>query len=872
MLLLLGLSLLVCRRYILAHHVRNMMVQGDIPPPLLPEKFDGNQNFDDWVSHFECVSKINGWSKSKKALWFRVCVTGRAHVAYNLLSHETQESFELCKAALRERFEPASKREHYKLEFERRKKSKTENWADFGDDLHSLADKAFPELQDEAREKLALLRYLDQLDSQQISFAVRQRKPQTIRQAVTATLEFESYLRTNDTDQSKHQSSEPTVINDQPLHQLQCVVDTLHQLQRRLADLEADAVPAPPQTPTRRNEHPLVYKRKASWGRGIICRKCKQPGHYARGCASGRSVPNTSVVSDKGPQNQQSQTMSINGVTSCYLSGMVFDISVSFLVDTGAAVSLLNGRIWDRIKPSDIKIEAIQYHNLVGVDGNPIQVRGSVSVPVSIAETKFQQRFIVADGITAEGILGMDFMEDNKCVVNIAEKQISVRSGISLSLVPTSPMTNNTVNHVTLNTSITVPATSEFEVMARLSANGGQWLIEGMHHDKVLIARAVVIPSDNHIPIRFANTSAMPVTLYRGMKVATAESVAESNINAVVELSSQECQNTVCNLEEITLQEPLPRDLTVAQKEKFLALISHYADVLAISSDDLGRTNVLKHQIDTGRAQPICQQARRVPLPHREKVQELLKDMLQKGVISPSKSPWASPIVLVKKKDGTTRFCVDYRKVNEVTRKDAYPIPRVDDTLDTLAGSAWFTTLDLKSGYWQVEVAAEHREKTAFCTQEGLFEFNVKPFGLCNAPATFQRLMNSVLAGLQWSSCLVYIDDIIIVGKTFDQHLFNLQQVFHRLKQAGLKVQPSKCQFLQQKVSFLGHVISPNGIAPDPVKTCKVEQWPIPSSRVEVQQFLGLANYYRRFVKDFASLAKPLHQLTEKKVNVPMDY
>ena len=137
--------------------------------------------------------------------------------------------------------------------------------------------------------------------------------------------------------------------------------------------------------------------------------------------------------------------------------------------------------------------------------------------------------------------------------------------------------------------------------------------------------------------------------------------------------------------------------------------------------------------------------------------------MLEKRMISPSKSPWASPIVLVKKKDGTTHFCVDYRKVNDVTRKDAYPIPRVDDTVDMLSGSTWFTTLDLKSGYWQVEVAKEHREKTAFCT--GLFEFNVMPFGLCNAPATSQRLMNSVLAGLQWSTCLVYIDDIIIVGK-----------------------------------------------------------------------------------------------------------
>ena len=192
-------------------------------------------------------------------------------------------------------------------------------------------------------------------------------------------------------------------------------------------------------------------------------------------------------------------------------------------------------------------------------------------------------------------------------------------------------------------------------------------------------------------------------------------------------------------------------------------------------------------------------------------------------MISPSKSPWALRIVLVRKKDVTTCFCVDYRKVNDITRKDAYPIPRVDYTLDILSGSAWFTTLDLKSGYWQVGMAAEHREKTAFCTQEGLLEFNVMPFGLCNAPATFQRLMNSVLAGLQWTTCLVYIDDIILVGNTFDQHLNNVQCVLECLKQAGLKVQPHNCQFLPKQVTFLGHINSPNGNAVDPTKTSKVK-------------------------------------------------
>ena len=188
--------------------------------------------------------------------------------------------------------------------------------------------------------------------------------------------------------------------------------------------------------------------------------------------------------------------------------------------------------------------------------------------------------------------------------------------------------------------------------------------------------------------------------------------------------------------------------------------------------------------------------------------------MLSKNIISPSQSPWASPIVLVAKKDGSTRFCVDYRRLNAVTRKDVYPLPRIDDSLDTLTGSRWFSTLDMRNGYWQVEVVPEHRTKTAFCTQEGLFEFNVMPFGLCSASATFQRLMDSVLAGLQWSACLVYIDDIIIMGKTFNDHMRNLQAVFERLRQAGLKLHPGKCQFLQQEVYFLDHVVY--GLLPDP--------------------------------------------------------
>ena len=199
-------------------------------------------------------------------------------------------------------------------------------------------------------------------------------------------------------------------------------------------------------------------------------------------------------------------------------------------------------------------------------------------------------------------------------------------------------------------------------------------------------------------------------------------------------------------------------------------------------------------------------------------------------VIEPSSSPWSSPVVLVRKKDGTYRFCVDYRQLNKLTKKDAHPLPRIDDTLDSLQGSCWFSTLDLASGYWQVEVDPAHKEKTAFTTPFGLHQFKVMPFGLCNAPSTFQRLMELVLAGLQWSICLVYLDDIIIHSKTVKEHLARLREVFTRLRQAGLKIKPAKCHLMQKSVTYLGHIISEHGVETDPEKTHIIRHWPSPKN------------------------------------------
>ncbi|PIK49540.1 Retrovirus-related Pol polyprotein from transposon [Apostichopus japonicus] len=222
------------------------------------------------------------------------------------------------------------------------------------------------------------------------------------------------------------------------------------------------------------------------------------------------------------------------------------------------------------------------------------------------------------------------------------------------------------------------------------------------------------------------------------------------------------------------------------------------------------------------------------------------------------------PIVLVKKKNGGTRFCVDYRKVNALTEKDSYPIPRIADSLDAMTGARWFSTLDLASGYWQVGMAKEDRQKTAFITGNGLYQFRVMPFGLCNAPATFERLMDHVLSGLHWESCLVYLDDVIVYGSTFEVAKNRLKTVFDRFREAVLKVESEQVSTVSKSVTYLGHVVPREGVATDPDKIKALSEWPRPQRLTDVRSFVGLCGYYRRFIRGFAEIASPLFKLTEK--------
>lgn len=557
------------------------------------------------------------------------------------------------------------------------------------------------------------------------------------------------------------------------------------------------------------------------------------------------------------------QSIVLSPITqSCLFANVLFrHVSTRMLVDTGSAVNLISKTLCEDLGVDITQLTPIST-SLAAANGSSLEQFGVVELEFSLEGMMFSSSYIVADLVDIPGILGMEFLEKND--VNIFTSKPSLKIGETEILLEKSSTLSKSVR---LCKQVVVPANSELLVDCFLEGGRAAYsegLIEpvsSLGNEGLLCARTLVDPRTSCIVVSIMNINDRNVTLKQGQAVATLEAVTK--IHSITPQTKSK-HNTTRTLPEHLkpLVEGASTTLSEQEKERLTKLLIDYDDIFLGPDNKLGRTKLVQHKIDTGNALPFKTPLRRHHIQQKPIIEEELKKMLEQDIIEPSESPWSSPVLLVTKKDGSVRFCIDFRQLNSITRKDAYPLPRIDESLDALGGSQFFSTLDLASGHWQCEVEEKDRPKTAFSTHKGLFQFKVMPFGLCNAPACFERLMDLVLRGLLWEKCLCYLDDIIIMGATFHQALDNLELVFQRFRQANLKLKPKKCVLLQTEVLFLGHKVTREGISTDPSKIKAVKSWPVPESVKEVKGFLGLAGYYRRFIPSFSEIAVPLTKLT----------
>lgn len=350
----------------------------------------------------------------------------------------------------------------------------------------------------------------------------------------------------------------------------------------------------------------------------------------------------------------------------------------------------------------------------------------------------------------------------------------------------------------------------------------------------------------------------IPVTEVLGLESEDAQTEPEQVTPSIISEDEQESENGLAPKED-PLKELELEHLSDHNRQRLLQILRKYP---SLYDGTLGEIRATEHIIDlTEGAEPIRQPPYRTGIGARAVVKTEVDKMLKKGVIEPATTPWASPVVLAPKKDGTYRFCVDYRRLNNITVRDSYPLPRMDDCIDSLGDAKYMSTLDCNSGYWQIPLKPSHRDRTTFVCHEGTFRFKRMPFGLTNGPATFQRALDIVLAGYKWQTCLVYLDDIIIFSKDAESHLRHVEQILSALHKANVTIKLGKCAFFTQKVRYLGHIIEPGKLSIDETVTKALKEAEQPRNKQELRSFLGLCNVYRRFVPGYTNISAPLNKL-----------
>ena len=532
------------------------------------------------------------------------------------------------------------------------------------------------------------------------------------------------------------------------------------------------------------------------------------------------------------------------------------------LLDTGSGTSIIDYGTLRKIGLDNL-IDQTCAKSLINASGDPMKILGSVDISVTIPGSQPRnQVFQVLDTVTYSNILlGRDFMKQfGKVKFNFDKNTIELGE-LSITGLST------TNNHVRLCENTTIPARSEKVLFVKCSTINA--LLEGDFEPKmvpnitgVYVTRNRIIPNiDGLFPVTVLNVTTSDIQLksrkLMGFIQPTSETVSHTS----------SCKNDDFDINDITLS----NKLSATETSQLESLITDYKDVFATNPSKPKRTDLLEHKIVTHDALPVNHKPRRIPVAWEKDVDEQVSEMLNNDIIRPSYSPWNAPVILVKKKDNTTRFVCDFRGVNDVTKKDTYPLPHIKDVIDKMAGSKYWSTLDAASAYWSIPLSEADKEKTAFAVPRGKFEFNVMPFGLSNSGASYQRMMDMCLSGLSTDKVLSYMDDIVIFSDTFHEHMRDLKAVFNCLRAAKVTLKTSKCVFADQKVDFLGFELSVAGIKPQTRLTNAINQFPHPESKKELRRFLGMAGFYRAFIKDFATISQPLNKLTGDNVKFTWD-
>jgi len=566
------------------------------------------------------------------------------------------------------------------------------------------------------------------------------------------------------------------------------------------------------------------------------------------------------------------------------------------MLDSGAEVSVLPSELAGIFHPPVQLPDAA--HEVRTFGPSNVVLRGPIPLEISVCGIQIRHPFFFVDA-KLPPIVGYDFMRAARLVVDVDNNLVwsrhlhaSVPSSPNppvsvpnptvracVSFVPpqsfASPQVDQSPSATAVNVSVPDPTSSQVEPPHTPSSVVSRQVSvivspPGCRASTFNPSASLFHPSVTSVqdaPRPYADLSQQPRYLPLYPLVDPDDTLVKTlpQAGSIFSISLQSNDTTVPpHLQELFDETVSHTNLSVPLQQSLAAVLRRNGDAFATGPLDLGFCSVLQHDIDTGDSPPIKQPPRKPPFAARDAEDAILDEMLQIGVIVPSNSPWSSPVCMVKKKDDTYRFCIDYRRLNDVTKKDAFPVPDVKDALDSLRGAKYFATIDLLSGYWQLGLTERAKERSAFCTRRGLFHFTRMPFGLSNAPSSFCRLMHIILKDMLYIQCLCYLDDIVVFADSPEQLLERLDAVFSRLRHYGLKAKPSKCVFFKSPIEFLGHLVSQDGIEPQPAKLDSIRNWPTPHCLRDVQAFCGLAGYYRRFVKDFATIAEPLSRMTRK--------